>query len=65
MQVGPLAQILMGVASKHELTMKWLNYALEKCSALAKKPIAVDSFIQLWEDILQGQSDVPCSLILL
>ncbi|MGC9108661.1 MAG: nickel-dependent hydrogenase large subunit [Caldimicrobium sp.] len=42
MQVGPLAQILMGVASKHELTMKWLNYALEKCSALAKKPITVD-----------------------
>ena len=42
MQVGPLAQVLMGVASKHELTMKWVNYALEKCSALAKKPITVD-----------------------
>lgn len=42
MQVGPLAQVLMGVASKHELTLKWLNYAIEKCSALAKQPITID-----------------------
>lgn len=42
MQVGPLAQVLMGIASKHELTMKWVNFALEKCSALAKKTITVD-----------------------
>ncbi len=34
MQVGPLAQVLMGIASKHELTMKWLNYSIEKAKAL-------------------------------
>ncbi|MCS7150126.1 MAG: nickel-dependent hydrogenase large subunit [Caldimicrobium sp.] len=42
MQVGPLAQILMGVASKHELTLKWLNYSLDKVSALSKKKITVE-----------------------
>jgi hydrogenase large subunit len=34
MQVGPLAQVLMGIASKHELTMKWVNYAINKAKAL-------------------------------
>jgi hydrogenase large subunit len=42
MQVGPLAQVLMGIASKNELFLKWTNYALEKCSALAKTQITVD-----------------------
>lgn len=34
MQVGPLAQVLVGIAAKHELTMKWVNYAVEKAKAL-------------------------------
>lgn len=34
MQVGPLAQVLVGIATKHELTMKWVNYAVEKAKAL-------------------------------
>ncbi|WP_038054863.1 nickel-dependent hydrogenase large subunit [Thermodesulfobacterium hydrogeniphilum] len=34
MQVGPLAQVLMGIASKHEPTMKWVNYAIEKAKTL-------------------------------
>jgi len=38
MQVGPLAQVLMGIASKHEPTMKWVNYAVNK----AKKAFGVD-----------------------
>lgn len=29
MQVGPLAQVLVGVASGHELTVKWLERALD------------------------------------
>ncbi len=34
MQVGPLAQVLMGIASKHEPTLKWVNYAINKAKAL-------------------------------
>ena len=34
MQVGPLAQVLMGIAGKHEPTLKWVNYAIEKAKAL-------------------------------
>ncbi len=34
MQVGPLAQVLMGIASKHEPTLKWVNYAMNKAKAL-------------------------------
>lgn len=30
MQVGPVAQVLAGIASKHEPTMKWVNYSIEK-----------------------------------
>jgi len=34
MQVGPVAQVLAGIASKHEPTMKWVNYSIEKAKAL-------------------------------
>ncbi len=34
MQVGPLAQVLMGIASNHPLTMKWVNYAINKAKTL-------------------------------
>ncbi len=36
MQVGPLAQVLMGYASKHELTVKWLDKALALAGSVAK-----------------------------
>ncbi len=35
MQVGPLAQVLVGYASGHEETRKWVDFALEKVSAVA------------------------------
>ena len=35
MQVGPLAQVLVGYASGHEPTRKWAGAALEKASAIA------------------------------
>jgi hydrogenase large subunit len=35
MQVGPLAQVLVGYATGHELTKKWADAALGKVSALA------------------------------
>jgi len=34
MQVGPLAQVLMGIASKHEPTLKWVKYAIKKARKL-------------------------------
>lgn len=43
MQVGPLAQILMGIASKHKLTMNWFNYCVEKTKSLGIK-LTVDDF---------------------
>jgi hydrogenase large subunit len=36
MQVGPLAQVLVGYATGHELTKKWADAALSKVSDLAK-----------------------------
>jgi hydrogenase large subunit len=36
MQVGPLAQMLVGYASGHEPTKRWLEYALETAGAVAK-----------------------------
>jgi len=36
MQVGPLAQVLVGFASGHELTKKWATAALELASSVAK-----------------------------
>jgi len=35
MQVGPLAQVLVGFASGHEPTVKWLNWAIDKASGIA------------------------------
>ncbi len=35
MQVGPLAQVLVGYAGGHEPTVKWLNWAIDKASGVA------------------------------
>jgi hydrogenase large subunit len=35
MQVGPLAQMLVGYASGHEPTQRWLNYALATAGSIA------------------------------
>ena len=35
MQVGPLAQVLIGYALGHELTRKYVDYALERVSSIA------------------------------
>jgi len=42
-QVGPVSQVLMGIASKHEPTLKWVNYAVEKAKVLGVN-ITVDCF---------------------
>ena len=42
MQVGPLAQVLVGYAQGHELTRKWTDYALDHISAVAGKKITVN-----------------------
>jgi len=39
MQVGPLAQVLVGYATGHAGIKKWLDYAVGQASALAKTPI--------------------------
>jgi hydrogenase large subunit len=36
MQVGPLAQVLVGYAAKHEPTLRWLTAAVDKASAVAR-----------------------------
>lgn len=36
MQVGPLAQVLVGYVSGHEPTVRWTDIALEKVSSVAK-----------------------------
>lgn len=36
MQVGPLAQVLVGLAQGHELTTKWGTHVLDSASSLAK-----------------------------
>jgi len=36
MQVGPLSQVLVGLASGHELTKKWATYVLETAGSIAK-----------------------------
>ena len=36
MQVGPLAQVLVGYADGHELTVKWLDGALDLAGSIAK-----------------------------
>ncbi|MCC7012882.1 MAG: nickel-dependent hydrogenase large subunit [Planctomycetes bacterium] len=42
MEVGPLADVLVGYASKHARTVKWLDSALGLVSTFAGKPIGVD-----------------------
>lgn len=42
MQVGPLAQVLVGYAQGHALTKKWTDAALQQISAIAGKPITVN-----------------------
>jgi hydrogenase large subunit len=42
MQVGPLAQVLVGYAQGHALTRKWTDYALDHISAVAGKKITVN-----------------------
>jgi hydrogenase large subunit len=42
MQVGPLAQVLVGYAQGHALTRKWTDYALDQISAVAGKKITVN-----------------------
>jgi hydrogenase large subunit len=41
-QVGPLATVLVNYARGEPLTKKWLDLALAKISAVAKKPITVN-----------------------
>ena len=36
MQVGPLAQVLVGYATGHELTVKWANRTLQTAGSIAK-----------------------------
>ena len=42
MQVGPLAQVLVGYAQGDPLTRKWTDYALDHISAVAGKKITVN-----------------------
>jgi hydrogenase large subunit len=39
MQVGPIAQVLVGFAEGHELTVKWAKKTLETAGKLAGKPL--------------------------
>ena len=39
MQVGPLAQVLVGFAQGHKLTVKWASEAIKTVSAVAKIPV--------------------------
>jgi hydrogenase large subunit len=42
MQVGPLAQVLVGYVSGHEPTVRWVNLALSKISDVAKVKVTPD-----------------------
>ncbi len=42
MQVGPLAQVLVGYAQGHPLTKKWTDAALDKISAVGKRKVTVN-----------------------
>jgi len=42
MQVGPLAQVLVGAVGGHESTVQWLNWATELAGSVAGIPITVD-----------------------
>jgi hydrogenase large subunit len=39
-QVGPLSQVLVGYASGHPLTTKWVNAALDRISAVAGRKVS-------------------------
>ncbi len=41
MQVGPLAQVLVGYVQGHELTRKWVDYALKTISKIAGTRVGV------------------------
>jgi len=42
MQVGPLAQVLVGYVQGHPLTKKWTDLALEKISAIGKRKVTLN-----------------------
>jgi len=42
MQVGPLANVLVGYAQDHKLTRQWTDLALERISTGAGRPVTVD-----------------------
>ncbi len=44
MQVGPLAQVLVGYALGHEAIKRWTDEALKRISALSGKRITIDEF---------------------
>ncbi len=43
MQVGPLAQVLIGYVSGHETTRKWVDSALRKVSGLAGAKVGINA----------------------
>ncbi len=45
MQVGPLAQVLVGYVSGHETTRKWVDSALKKVSEIAGARVGVDALL--------------------
>ena len=45
MEVGPLAQVLAGLASGHELTVKWATKAIEKVAALSGTTIGPEKLM--------------------
>ncbi len=44
MQVGPLAQVLVGYALGHELIRKWTDEALQRIRSISGKKITIDDF---------------------
>ena len=44
MQVGPLAQVLVGYALGHELIKKWTDEAINRISAISGKRITIEDF---------------------
>ena len=42
MEVGPLANVLVGYAQGHPLTRKWTDQAIDRVSAVSKRKITVD-----------------------
>ncbi len=43
MQVGPLAQVLVGYALGHELTKKWVDYAVKRLSEIAGTKVSLSA----------------------